>query len=190
MTRKDRILWMIAAGSLGLGVLLLLVGCPAPPLTRQISTAPQANESATIQPLPTATWVLPGPGTLLPSMCTSVEVESHPSDAFRLKILVKNSAGIPAPGAKIFVLFENNNPSSPENGPTQILTDDRGIAELKLTMAQLAIPSGSTLGMLSLHFSTSWNNPKAGTEFLSTCANQDIDLAAPAKIIVTVTLAP
>ena len=124
--RKARALWTIATGLLGLAVILLLSGCLVPLPTGQASTALPGSGQATVHPGPLeATWIAPGNVTPLPSMCTSVEVTTRPSDAFRLKILVKNSAGAPAPGARMFVTFYDGDP----NGPEQIWANDQGLRD-------------------------------------------------------------
>jgi hypothetical protein len=175
MLRKKRTPWMIAAGLPALAALLLPAGCGMSPVPGQT-------------PMPPPQIGQPGSATPLPSLCTSVETQSYPSDAFRLKILVKNSAGAQAPGARVRVTFYHRDTA----GPVQIWADDHGIAVLALTAEQLALPdaSGHTSGTLGFDLSALWNNPNSGPEYLATCASQDIDLAAPAEIVVTVTLLP
>jgi hypothetical protein len=173
MLHKKRTPWMIAAGLPALAALLLPAGCGMSPVPGQVPVPPpQIEQSGSVTPLP--------------SLCTSVEAQSYPSDAFRLKILVKNNAGKPAPGARVRVTFYKGD----TDGPVQIWADDHGIAVLELTAQQLALPdaSGHTAGMLGFDLSAFWNNPKGGPEYLATCASQDIDLSAPAEILVTVTL--
>ena len=132
MLRKTRTPQMIAAGLLILLALVLPAGCIMIPAAGQSPVpSPQIGQS--------------GPVTPLPSLCTSVEVHSSPSDAFRLKILVKNSAGEPAPGARVFITFYNG------DEPVQIWTDDHGYAIFELHDKELTLPNphGRTSGTLA-----------------------------------------
>ena len=59
------------------------------------------------------------PESPLPSLASSTDVEIHPNDVFRLKILVKNSGGEPAPGARLFISLPNSGEE-----PAEIRADD------------------------------------------------------------------
>jgi len=169
--RKTRTVRMIVAGLLALALLLLAAGCVVSPATQ---TAPAPT-----------TQVIQSSVTPLPSLCTSVEVQSYPSSAFRLKILVKNSAGKPAPDARLFITF----PDSGE-APVQMHANDRGYAVLDLYDAKLTLPDahGRTSGTLSFFITATWERPNGDVEYLSTCGSQDIDLLIPSEIAVTVNL--
>ena len=169
--RKTRTVRMIVAGLLALALLLLAAGCVVSPATQ---TAPAPT-----------TQVIQSSVTPLPSLCTSVEVQSYPSSAFRLKILVKNSAGKPAPDARLFITF----PDSGE-APVQMHADERGYAVLDLHDEELTLPDahGRTSGTLNFYITAAWNKPNGDAEYLLTCVSQEIDLLAPSEMAVTVNL--
>jgi len=170
MMRKTRTVRMIIAGLLALALLLLAAGCVVSPATQ---TAPAPT-----------TQVIQSSVTPLPSLCTSVEVQSYPSSAFRLKILVKNSAGKPAPDARLVVAFYNR------DSPVVIQTDDRGYAIIELHDEELTLPDahGRTSGTLNFYITAAWNKPNGDAEYLLTCVSQEIDLLAPSEMAVTVNL--
>ena len=125
------------------------------------------------------------PERLLPSLASSAEVQSHPSDTFKLKILVMSSAGEPAPGAMLFISFPNSGET-----PIETRTGDRGYALLDLRDAELALPDahGRTSGTLVFWISATWDNPTGGPEYLQTIVDQEVDRAAPSEITVTANL--
>jgi hypothetical protein len=170
MMRKPRAISFITIWSLALALLLLVTGCVAIPAT---------------QPAPvTTTQVVQSSVTPLPSLCTSVEVQSYPSSAFRLKILVKNSTGKPAPGARLVIAFYNH------DAPVVIQTDEHGYAIVELHDEELILPDahGRTSGTLNFYITTAWKKPNSGAEYLLTCVSQEIDLLVPSEIAVTVDL--
>jgi len=169
--RKTRTPWVIAAGLVGLAVLLLAAGWVAIPATQPT-------------PAPT-TLVIQSSVTPLPSLCTSIEVRSYPSSAFRLKILIRNSDSEPAPGARLFITFPNSGETAVE-----MHTDERGYAVLDLHDAELTLPDahGRTSGTLSFFITAAWKRPNGDVEYLSTCGSQEIDLLVSSEIAVTVDL--
>ena len=123
--------------------------------------------------------------TPLPSLCVSVDVQSYPSDAFRLKILVKNSAGKPAPNARLVIAFYNRDAPVIRCKPM-----DRDTPSLELHDEELTLPDahGRTSGTLSFYITAAWKKPDGDAEYLSTCVGQEIDLSVPSEIAVTVDL--
>ena len=121
----------------------------------------------------------------LPGLSSSADVQSHPSNAFKLKILIKNSAGEPAPGARLFISFYNSG-----EAPVEMRTDERGYAVLDLHDEELTLPDahGRTSGTLVFWISAAWDNPNGGLEYLQTIVDQEVDRSAPSEIIVTANL--
>jgi hypothetical protein len=175
MLRKPRAISFITSWSLALALLLLATGCVAIPAT---------------QPAPvTTTWGGQTPlESPLPSLLLA-DVQAYPSDAFRLRILVRNNAGEPAPGAKLFITFYSSG-----EAPVEVRTDDRGYAVLDLHAAELTLPdaygneSGGTSGTLAFAISAFWDTPNGGFEFLFGVVSQEIDLSAPSEIAVNADL--
>jgi len=174
MLCKTRTTRIIAAGFLALALLLLAAGCVVSPGIPQVPV--------------TCTRSLPPSVIPLPSLLLT-DVQSYPSDAFKLKVLIKNSAGEPAPGARVLITFDNG-----DDSPVEITTDDRGYAVLDLHDEELTLPDargnekGSTSGTLTFAISTFWDNPNGGFEFLFGVVGQEIDLSVPSEIAVTVNL--
>ena len=196
MMCKDRTRWLSAMGLSGLGAMLLLAGCSVPPSTRQASTLPAADWQATLDVMPTATWVLPGPGTPLPSMCgNTTTVEAYPSDAFRLRILVKDSHGAPAPGVQITLAFVDGY-DLPVFPPLPLISDEQGYAVFELAQEKLImyppLPiGGDPPGSLLFNINASWPDAPLGPEVLYfTCGGQDFDPLRPLDILVTIHLIP
>lgn len=170
MTRKPRPISFSTLWPLVLALLLLAAGCVAIPATRKAPMAATQVGNTSVTPLP--------------SLCTPVEVQSYPSNAFRLKILVKNSAGKPAPDARLVIAFYNR------DAPVIIQTDEQGYASVELHDEELTLPDahGRTSGTLNFYIAAAWKKPNGDAEYLSTCVGQEIDLLVPSEIAVTVDL--
>ena len=143
---------------------------------------PVAQESATHTPNPAA------PALPVSTRLSAAEIQSHPSDAFRLSILIKNSTGEPARGANVFISRSDSSDEALE----MLRTDESGRAVLDLSGTEFDLLSGDdpVSDTAPYWISAAWINPQDGIESLQAIAELTFDHLTPVEFVVAAGLSP